>query len=242
MTHHQIRYRDGDTPLTGLVVHDETRSDPRPGILVVHGGAGRDAHAEGRAHRLAELGYVAFACDMYGDGVAGDRQRIMARIAELRADRAVLCARARAGIEILTSQPHVDGRIAAVGYCFGGMTVLELARSGAELAGVVSVHGSLTTASPAEPGRIQARILVCHGALDPHSPPPQVTTFVEEMNHANADWQLNVYGGAMHGFTHETATGQTPGVMYHALSDARSSVAMRSFLIELFGAPALHPA
>jgi dienelactone hydrolase len=118
-------------------VYDETRSDPRPGILVVHGGAGLDAHAEGRAHRLAELGYVAFACDMYGDGVAGDRQRIMARIAELRADRAVLSFRARAGIDS-SRQPHVDGRIAAVGYCFGGIAS-ELARSKPNPDGVVSV-------------------------------------------------------------------------------------------------------
>jgi dienelactone hydrolase len=171
---------------------------------------------------------------MYGDGVAGDRQRIMARIAELRADRAALCARAQAGIDVLASHPQVDGRVAAVGYCFGGMTVLELARSGAELAGVASLHGSLSTSRPAEPGSIKARILVCHGAQDPHSPPAQVAAFVEEMNQATADWQLIVYGGAMHGFTHETATGQTPGVLYHALSDTRSSTAMRSFFVELF--------
>ncbi len=236
MTHTQIRYRDGDTPLTGVLVYDETRPDRRPGILVVHGGAGLDAHAEARAASLAALGYVVFACDMYGDGVAGDRQRVMSCIAELRADLGRLCQRAQAGIDVLAAHPLLDGRVAAVGYCFGGMVVLELARSGFALAGVVSVHGSLSTSRPAQPGAINARILVCHGALDPHNPPAHVTVFVEEMNHAAADWQLIVYGGAMHGFTHETATGQTPGVLYHALSDARSAAAMRRFFVELLGA------
>jgi dienelactone hydrolase len=206
--------------------------------LVVHGGAGLDAHAEGRARRFAEQGYVVFACDMYGDGVAGDRdrERVMSRINELRADRRRLCERAQAGIDVLASHAQVDGRVAAVGYCFGGMTVLELARHGINLAGIVCVHGSLSTTRPAQPGCIKSRILVCHGALDPHSPPAHVLAFIEEMNHATADWQLIVYGGAMHGFTHETATGQTPGVMYHAPTDARSSAAIHRFLDDLFSA------
>ena len=171
---------------------------------------------------------------MYGDGVAGDRQRIMSCIARLRADRGALVHRTQAAIEILASHPAVDGRIAAVGYCFGGMAVLELARSGCSLAGIVGVHGSLSTAQPAEPGGISTRILVCHGAMDPHSPPAHIAAFTDEMNAAGADWQLIVYGGAMHGFTHETATGQTPGVLYDARSDARSAAAIRAFLEELW--------
>jgi dienelactone hydrolase len=206
---------------------------PRPGILVVHGGAGLDGHAEGRARRLAVLGFIVFACDMYGDGVAGNRERVMARIQELRSDSAILCQRARAGIDVLAAQPQVDGRIAAVGYCLGGMTVLELARSGMELAGVVSVHGSLKTSRPAQTGMVKAKVLVCHGALDPHVPMTQVNAFVAEMNDADADWQLIVYGGAMHGFTHEDGP-QHPGVAYHAQADARSMVAMRGFLAETF--------
>jgi len=217
-----------------VFVYDDMLQDRRPGILVVHGGAGLDAHAEGRAQRLAELGHVVFACDMYGDGVAGDRQRVMSCINELRADRRRLCERAQAGIDVLASHPQVDGRVAAVGYCFGGMTVLELARNGFDLAGVVCVHGSLSTTRPAQPGSVKPRILVCHGALDPHSPPAHVVAFIEEMNHAAVDWQLIVYGGAMHGFTHETATGQTPGVLYHAPSDVRSSAAIQRFLGDLF--------
>ena len=234
MTHSKIHYRDQETALTGVLVCDEARRDRRPGILVIHGGAGLDAHAEGRARRFAELGYVVFACDMYGDGVVGSRQRIVSCIAELRGDPRKLCQRAQAAIDVLTSHSLVDGKLAAVGYCFGGMAVLELARNGIELAGLVSVHGSLSTTRPAEPGSIKAPILVCHGALDPHGPPPHVTAFVDEMNRAAADWQLVVYGGAMHGFTHETATGQTPGVQYHAPSDARSSLAIKAFLDEIF--------
>lgn len=229
-----VAYRDGETELNGELFWDHERLNKRPGVLVVHGGAGLDDHARGRAGRMAELGFVAFACDMYGGGLRGDRQRIMARIAELRASREVLCRCAQAGIEVLTAHPQVDGRIAAVGYCFGGMTVLEVARSGAELEVVVSVHGSLQTAQPAERGTVRAKVLVCHGALDPHVPVPHVTAFMEEMDYAGADWQLNIYGGALHGFTHE-APSSTPGVAYNAVADARSSAAIKSFLAEVFG-------
>jgi len=231
-----VHYQDGGTPLTGFLACAEVRDDPRPGILVVHGGAGLDDHAKGRAKRLAELGFVAFACDMYGDGVAGDRGRVMAHIKEFNEDRLRLRSRAQAGIAQLASHPLVDGKLAAIGYCFGGMTVLELARGGANLTGVVSVHGSLHTPLPAEPGTIQAKVLVHHGALDPHVPMAQVSAFIEEMNHAGADWQLVLYGGAMHGFTHENATGhEMPGVAYHAPTDARSSAAIELFLEEIFG-------
>jgi dienelactone hydrolase len=236
-----VSYTDGSVPLTGSFASDAGHNrhrGTRPGVLVVHGGAGLDDHAKGRARLIAELGYVALACDMYGDGVAGNRQRIMATIGALRADRDRLAKRGQAGIDLLKSHPQVDGRIAAVGYCFGGMTVLEMARHGAELAGVVSVHGSLETTRPAGPGAIRAKVLVCHGALDPHVPTAQVTAFADEMRDARADWQLIVYGGAMHGFTHETADGtQTPGVAYHGPSDARSSLAIRVFLAEAFGLP-----
>jgi dienelactone hydrolase len=230
----QIAYRDGATRLNGFLARDADHGGKRPGVLVVHGGAGLDDHARGRARRFAEAGFVVFACDMYGDEVTGNRERIMRHIGELRNSRAAVVRRVEAAIEILSSRPEVDGRITAVGYCFGGMIVLEYARRGSMLSGVVSVHGSLETTSPAEPSSIHPRILVCHGALDPHVPMSQVTAFVEEMKAAGADYQLIVYGSAMHGFTHETATGQQPGVLYHAQTDARSSVAIQSFFTELF--------
>ena len=228
-----IAYRDGETELSGALFWDSARSGSRPAILVVHGGAGLDDHAKGRARGFAERGFVVFACDMYGKGVAGSRERIMARINELRADPAKLRQRARAGLEVLAAHSQVDGRIAAVGYCFGGMTVLELARSGMDLTGVVSVHGSLQTAKPAEAGTIKAKILVCHGALDPHVPAAHVAAFVEEMNHAAADWQLIVYGGALHGFTHETPP-TMPGMAYNAVADVRSAAAIGNFFGEIF--------
>src|ERR1700687_5074504 len=135
-----IAYRDGDTELTGQLTWNAERGDKHPGILVVHGGAGLDSHANRRAKRLAELGVVVFSCDMYGNGVAGNRERVMARIAELRDDTAKLCQRARAGIDVLVSHPQVDGRTAAVGYCFGGMVALELARRGADSGGAGRLH------------------------------------------------------------------------------------------------------
>ena len=230
----QIAYRDGGARLNGFLAIDADCAGKRPGVLVVHGGAGLDDHARGRARRFAESGFVVLACDMYGECVTGNRERIMRHIGELRNNRTALVRRVQPAIEILLSRPDVDGRIAAVGYCFGGMIVLEYARSASPISGVVGVHGSLETTSPAEPASIRARILVCHGALDPHVPMSQVTAFTEEMKNAGADYRVIVYGNAMHGFTHETATGQQPGVQYHAQTDARSSVAIQDFFRELF--------
>ena len=229
-----LHYRDLDLALTGFMAFDPAAGERRPGVLVVHGGAGLDDHAKGRARRIAEHGYVVFACDMYGDGVAGNRDKVLACISTLRSDPGILCRRAEAGIDVLRSHPMVDGRLAAVGYCFGGMTVLELARNGTNLVGAVSVHGSLETSQHVHPGAIKARILVCHGALDPHVPPDHVRTFEEEMIRVQADWQLFIYGTAMHGFTHETATGQQRGVKYDALTDQRSSKAIQTFFSEIF--------
>ncbi len=233
MNSESIKYSDGDVGLTGIFVSASGRTGKSPGILVVHGGAGLDEHARRQAARFAELGYVAFACDMYGDGVAGDRQRVMNRILELRNDTAKLCRRASAGLDRLRAHPLVDGRIAAVGYCFGGLTTLELARSGADLHGVASIHGTLQTSYPAQEHSVKARILVCHGALDPHVPMSQVNDFVAEMNNARTDWQLVVYGGAMHGFTHQDGP-YPPGVAYHAASNNRCAKAIQVFLSEIF--------
>jgi dienelactone hydrolase len=232
-----VPYVVSDRPMTGYLAWDASRTDRRPGVLVVHGGAGLDDHARGRARRFAQSGYVALACDMYGDGVAGNRERVMGRIRELHHNRQALCSAGQAALAVLSADQHVDGRLAAVGYCFGGMTVLELARGGVELAGVVSVHGSLETKQPAQSDTVKPKLLVCHGALDPHVPTAQITAFADEMNTARTDWQLIVYGGAMHGFTHETATaGATPGVEYNETADVRSSGAIDLFFEEIFGA------
>jgi dienelactone hydrolase len=227
-----IDYRDGGAELTGLFVWDGSELR-RPGVLVVHGGAGLDDHAKGRARQLAELGLLVFACDMYGKAVIGDRECMMSCIQELVADRDKIARRAQAGVEVLSSHPLLHGKVAAVGYCFGGRAVLELARSGADLAGAISVHGSLASAQPASPGGVKAKVLVCHGALDPHIPTAQLTGFIDEMKSAGADFQLIVYGGAMHGFTHDVGL-QGPGVAYHPVSDKRSFHAIKAFLAEIF--------
>jgi len=240
LTEESVEYHDGDVELRGFLVSDDHAGE-RPGMLVVHGGAGLDDHAKGRARQLAQLGLVAFACDMYGRRVIGDRDRVMATVTDLIGDRDKLCQRALTGINVLASDPRVNENIGAVGYCFGGRTVLELARSGTDLAGVTSVHGSLETANPARPGEVKAKILVCHGAIDPHVPTKQVTGFIDEMNAARTDYQLIVYGGAMHGFTHDTSP-QTPGVAYHAASDKRSFLAIKAFIAEIFGTEASAPA
>jgi dienelactone hydrolase len=226
-----LPYSDLDTPLTGVFYWNDSQSGRRPGILLIHGGAGLDEHAREQARRYAELGYAVFACDMYGDGVAGDRALVMACLTALRDDPALLARRGQAGLTALSRCPEVDGPVAAIGFCFGGMAALTLARSGASLAGVVSIHGSLTTSKPAERGAVTAKILVCHGATDPHVPMSDVATFTDEMNRADADWQLIIYGRAMHGFTHKhVAPGAMPGVAYDPVADARSFTATSTFL------------
>ena len=232
LTTRTVAYADGDTPLTGERYWD-TDDVPRPGIVLIHGGGGLDDHAREQASRYAALGYVVFACDMLGDGVAGDRERVIGSLTALRDDPGLLAGRARAGLAELADCGFAREPFAAVGFCFGGLAALTLARSGAELAAAVSIHGSLVTPRPAEPGAVKARVLACHGSLDPHVPMADVTGFAEEMDRAGADWQLIIYGGAMHGFTHQHAVpGAVPGVAYHRLADERSFAATRAFLAE----------
>jgi dienelactone hydrolase len=236
-----LEYRHGDTLCRGELAWDDQRAGRRPGVFVVHEGGGLNDHPKRRAALLAELGYVALAGDMYGGGeFVSDPQRRGELMGGLRNDPAKLRGRAQAGLDALAAQPLVDSaHLAAIGFCFGGMTVLELARSGAAIDGVVSFHGILDTLRPAEPGAIKAKILVLHGADDPFAPPPKVNAFIEEMRHAQADWQLHAYGGAQHGFTRPDASQLgIPGVAYHAETDRRAWKAMQVFFAELFGAGA----
>jgi dienelactone hydrolase len=234
MATRSLSYRDADTALTGVLHWNEALPGRRPGILLIHGGAGLDQHARDQARRYAHLGYAVLACDMYGDGVAGDRSRVMACLAVLRDDPALLVRRGQAGLTALSRCHEVSGQMAAVGFCFGGMAALALARSGANLAGVVSIHGSLATSMPAEPGAILAKLLVCHGGSDPHVPMDHVANFTTEMNHAEADWRLNIYGRAMHGFTHTHAVpGATPGVAHDPVADQLSFVDATAFLADV---------
>jgi dienelactone hydrolase len=230
-------YADGDTELAGeFFVDTSGPSGRRPGVMLVHGGAGLDDHARQQARRYAELGYVVLACDMFGRDIAGGpREQIIALLTGMRDDPDRLVRRARAGLDLLSRVQAVDERIAVVGFCFGGLAALQLARSGAPIAAAVAVHGSLATGRAAGPGDVRARLLVCHGAEDPHVPPGDVTAFADEMNRAGADWQLIMYGGAVHGFTHKHAKpGAVPGVAYNEAADTRSFAAARAFLADAF--------
>jgi dienelactone hydrolase len=225
-----VHYHDADTPLTGVLYGDGPQ-----GILLIHGGAGLDDHARQQGRRWADRGYSVFVGDMYGDGVAGDRQRVMATLTALRDDPRMLARRAQAGLDALREHGTTTGTLGAVGYCFGGMAALALARSGPAVAAAVSIHGSLQTSEPAQPDAVTAKVLVCHGSADPHITLDQVTAFAAEMDHARADWQLIMYGGAMHGFTHENARADiTPGVAYHEDADRRSFADATRFLAAAF--------
>ena len=211
----------------------------RPGILVVHEAPGLDDHMRRRADMLAGLGYVALAADLYGGGkVAQVPQEAMALARPLSDDPEVLRRRVRAGLHALASIPTVDpARLAAIGYCFGGTSVLELARSGASVACIVSFHGGLDTRRPAVAGAIKAKILACAGSADPIVPADQVSRFQKEMTEAGADWQVIIYGGAKHAFTNPASDGiPLPGFGYSPFADRRSWAAMQSFFSEVFAA------
>jgi len=222
--------------LEGYLAWDDAVTGARPGVLVVHQWMGLTENEMMRARMLAELGYVALAADIYGQGVRPtDTAGAAKEAGKYYADRALLRARAAAGLEALKKQPGVDAaRTAAIGYCFGGGTVLELARSGADLRGVVSFHGSLDTPLPAARDAVKAKVLVCHGAVDPYVKPEAVTGFMAEMEAAGVDYQFIAYAGAVHAFTQKGA-GSDPsrGAAYQEAADRRSWGAMKEFLAEV---------
>lgn len=232
-----VIYNEGDTRLEGWVVYDDSRSGPRPGVLVVHQWKGLGDYEKKRAEMLAKLGYVAFCADIYGQGVrASNPQDASALAGKYKADRPLLRRRVAAALKAMKARPEVDGaKTAAIGYCFGGTTVIELARSGADTLGVVSFHGGLATDLPAKAG-LKAKLLVLHGADDPFVPPAEVEAFAQEARAAGADWQLVAYGGAVHSFTDWNAgNDNSKGAAYNERADRRSWVKMQEFFRELFG-------
>ena len=234
-----VEYKQGDTTLEGYLAWDDAAKGKRPGVLVVHAWMGLDDNARQRADMLAQLGYVAFAADIYGKGVRPKNRDEAGKLAgQYKSDRKLLRARVNAGLTELLEQPNVDAaRTAAIGYCFGGTTVLELARSGAHVNGVVSFHGGLDSPNPADGKSITAKVLVLHGAADRYEKPADLAAFQQELADAKVDWQLVEYGGAVHCFTDRTA-GSDPstGCAYDPAADARSWAAMRTFFDEIFAA------
>ena len=233
-----LEYKDGDATLEGYLGFDDAVKGKRPGMLVIHDWMGVGPYIEKRVGQLAALGYVALAADIYGKGVRPESMEEAADLANrYKADRALMRSRARAGLKALQANTLADTKcLAAIGYCFGGTAVLELARDGADIAGFVSFHGGLQTPTPDDAKNIRGKVLVLHGADDPLVPPNEVLAFEEEMRKARVDWQMIVYGDAVHSFTNPAA-GDDPsrGAAYNEKADKRSWEAMKSFFQEIFG-------
>jgi dienelactone hydrolase len=209
---------------------------PRPAVLIISDWSGLGDHARVRAQMLARLGYIAIAGDVYGGGVHLGPDQAGEQAGRFYGDTTLFRERMKANLEHVRTEPGVDpDRIAVMGYCFGGSASLELARSGAELAGVVSFHGGLQTGAPAEPGAIRSPLLVLTGSADPVVPDEAVHGFEDEMRAAGAeDWQLHTYSGALHAFTMPDANSPEQGAAFDAKANARSWVAMSAFFDEIF--------
>ena len=232
-----IGYRDDAVNCRGFVAYDDTACGKRPGVLVFHEGLGLGEHIIERARRIAKLGYVALAADMFGERrQARDLEDMRELVGDLRNDPMKLRARARAALATLALLPQVDAeRLCAIGFCFGGSVVLELARDGADLKAVASFHGVLASKAPALPGKVKASVLVLTGANDPLAPPDHVAALENEMRAAAVrDWQIITYGNTSHAFTNPAADGSfLSGTLYNEQSDRRSWAAMISFLEEV---------
>lgn len=231
-----IDYQDGECALEGYVAFEESDTQ-RPLVLVAHDWSGRRDFACQAADRIAKMGYVGFALDMYGKGVFGadgDVEKNSSLMNPLAEDRLMLRKRMRAALVAGRNIPQVDAsKVAAMGYCFGGMCVLELARAGADVNGVISIHGILAaTDVPNE--EIKAKVLCLHGHDDPMVPPQQVLEFETEMNQAEADWQLHAYGATVHAFTNPAANNPDFGTVYNEVAAKRTYQSLANFLDEIF--------
>jgi dienelactone hydrolase len=232
-----VEYKDGGVALEGYLAFKKDVSGQQPGVLVVPDWMGVREPYKAIADRLAQMGYIAFVADIYGKGVRpSNSQEASAEAQKYKSDRKLLRQRVLAGFEELKNNPNVDqNRIAAIGYCFGGTTAIELARSGAPVAGVVSFHGGLDSPSPQDGKNIKGKLLILHGADDPFVPSQDVAAFQEELRKGNVDWQMIYYGDAVHSFTQKGAgTDKSKGSAYNEKADKRSWEAMKQFFNEIF--------
>jgi dienelactone hydrolase len=229
-------YHDGIQELQGFIAYDEQVKPARPAVIVAHDWSGRNEFACKKAQLLAEMGYVGFALDMYGNARLGSTtEEKQALIEPLVNHRELLSRRIHAALNALVARPEVDkNRIAAIGFCFGGLCVLDLARSGADIKGVVSFHGLLGKPEHLESKKIKAKILALHGYDDPMVKPDLVHSFCQEMTEAGADWQMHMYGNVQHGFTNPQAHDADLGIFYNQVAEHRSWLAMTDFLQEIF--------
>lgn len=229
-------YRDGEALLEAYVAYKDN-GVPKPVVLIAHDWSGRREFACKMAERIAAMGYIGFALDMYGKGVYGkdgDIEGNGALMAPFASDRAILRQRINAALQAGRSLPQADAsRVAAMGFCFGGMCVLELARSGADVKGVISIHGIFAPGNVSNQS-ISAKILCLHGHDDPMVPPEQVLAFEQEMTAAKVDWQMHVYGGTMHAFTNPVANNPGFGTVYSEMAANRTYQSLANFLEEIF--------
>jgi dienelactone hydrolase len=232
-----VQYTQGGATLKGYLAYDDAHDNKRPGILVVPEWWGLNDYAKSRARQLASLGYVAFAADMYGDGQTTDDPKVAPTLSgPFMQDRSLMRARVSAAFDQLKASPNVDpAKTAAIGYCFGGTSVLELARSGSPVLGVVSFHGGLSTPNPDDAKNIKGRVLVLTGANDAFVPAPQREAFAKEMADAKVNWEMDVYANAVHAFTNPNA-GRfgIPNIAYNKEADERSFARMTAFFNEIF--------
>lgn len=232
-----VAYKHGEAMLEGVLAWDDSIKAKRPGILVVHEWWGLNAYVRKRAEQLAELGYVAFAADMYGKGKVtdhGDQASQWAK--QVTTNLELWQGRAMEGVKVLQAHPQVDPtKLGAIGYCFGGATVMQMVYGGAPLTGVVSFHGSLPLPSPSQPIKTMAKIFIAHGEADPFLTADHIAKFKTALDQAGLDWQMAVYGGAKHSFTNPSADQYgVEGVQYNEKADRRSWNHMQSFFKEIF--------
>jgi len=234
MREQYIEYRDGEALLEGFLCYDEAQPGPRPTVLINHAWGGRDDFVERKARRLAWQGYACFAVDNFGKGKRGStNEECSALMMPFMKDRAALLKRLMAGLATARTMPIVDARrIAVIGFCFGGLCSLDLARADAEVRGVVSLHGMLKPSGLTEP-KIRAKVLILHGYEDPMAPPEDVLSFAKEFTAAGADWQLHAYGQTVHAFTNPVANNRAAGMQYDEAADRRSWHALEEFLAEV---------
>jgi dienelactone hydrolase len=233
-----LRYRANSLNLESVLYFDETKTGKRPAVLLFPEGFGLSPHAKEKAQRLAELGYVVLASDLYGQSkTVSTLDEVMAFVGELTSDSQKIRGFAQAGLNALIARPEVDAsRIAAIGYCIGGTVALELARGGTDVRGVAGFHSGLGTLRPEDAKDIKGKVLVCIGADDPIIDPAARQAFVDEMTAGKVDWQLHLYGGVVHSFTNKEADmrGQPDILRYSANADRRSFASLVDFLEEVF--------
>jgi len=232
----EIRYSDGDLTCIGYLASPGKSEKPVPGVLICHAWGGRSPFECDKAEKFAGLGVAGFALDIYGEARQGSSPEENATLMQpFLDDRAALRQRLQAGLAALTQRPEVDSeKLIAVGYCFGGLCVLDLARSGADLKGVISYHGLFVPAEGIPNEKIRAKVLALHGHEDPMVPPEQVLAFEQEMTQSGADWQVHAYGNTYHAFTNPQANDPDMGVLYNADADRRSWETTLNFLKECF--------